>query len=60
MSMTDYESDWPKLTPGVCRDIIADIQRDLDKGVTDARRDELEHRKCVLERIAKEYDGVSV
>jgi hypothetical protein len=58
MSKTDYEREWPKLTPVVCRDIIADIKRELDNGVTEARRIQLEHRQSVLERIAKEYERV--
>lgn len=54
--MTDYEKEWPKLTPVVCREVIADIQKELDSSVTEARRTQLKHRQPVLERIAKEYD----
>lgn len=53
--MIDLKNDWPNLTPGVCGEIIADIQTELEKDITDARRSQLERRKSVLELLVKNW-----
>ena len=54
---TNREKEWPDLIRKWCQDEIKQIDRELADGPAPARKEELEQRRAIIDRVRREYEA---